>query len=215
MASDNLDGDVGLLTSLLVLSSFGSMARASVSSDFSFYSAVDSPTGLLQAGSGIPVPQWSLAREGPFLSELPRSDVGAFGWGCAFRNTTHKSSDFAQPSGKYGLPLHHPRFLECIGAPESARLLDKGPSAWMYSLSREQAIDAAQQLHREVCLMTSNLNILDQYVPCLQGTATKILELSLGARAFPSAAEAQVRGASVHMEAMGLGRPSLDLVGWA
>ena len=24
----------------------------------------------------------------------------------------------------YGVQLHHPRFLECIGAPESARLLD-------------------------------------------------------------------------------------------
>ena len=88
----------------------------------------------------------------------------------------------------------------------------------MHSLSREQAIDAARQLHWEVCLMTSNLNILDQYVLCLQGTVAKILEISLGTQAFPSAAvaaEARVRRASVHMEAMGLWRPSLDPVGWA
>ena len=44
-----------------------------MSSDFSFYSAVESPTGLPQAGSGTPVPRWRLAREGPFLSELPHS----------------------------------------------------------------------------------------------------------------------------------------------
>ena len=36
--------------------------------------------------------------------------------------------------------------------------------------------------------MTSNLNILDQYVLCLQGTATKLLELTLHRRDFPSAA---------------------------
>ena len=45
------------------------------------------------------------------------------GDGCAFRSTTYRSADYAQPSGKYGLPLHHPRFLEWIDAPESARLL--------------------------------------------------------------------------------------------
>ena len=55
---------------------------------------------------------------------------------------------------------------------------------------------------------------------CLQSTAATILELSLGARSFPSAAVAaeapvpRVRRASVHMEAMGLWRPSLDPVGW-
>ena len=48
-------------------------------------------------------------------------------------------------------------FLEWIGAPESARLLELGPDRWIHSLSREQAIDAACQLHRDVCLMTTNL----------------------------------------------------------
>ena len=31
----------------------------------------------------------------------------------------------------YGLQLHHPRFLEFIGAPESARLLNQSPSFWV------------------------------------------------------------------------------------
>ena len=52
----------------------------------------------------------------------------------------------------------------------------------------EHAIDAARQLHRDVCLMTTNLNILDQYVLCLQ--------------------------VSVHMEAMSLWRPLLDPAGY-
>ena len=68
------------------------------------------------------------------------------------------------PLESMGLLLHHPQFLEWIGAPKSARLLDKGSGAWMHSLFREQAIDAARQLHQDVCLMTSNLNVLEQYV---------------------------------------------------
>ena len=66
--------------------------------------------------------------------------------------------------------------------------------------------------------MTSSLNILDQYVLCLQGTATKLLELTVDHREFPSVAVAaatllsRVRRASVHMEAMGLWRSTLDPV---
>ena len=106
------------------------------------------------------------------MSEIPPSGVAGFGHGCAFRIITYRPSDYAQPFGKYGLPLHHPRFREWIGAPESSRLLDKGPSVWLRSLSRD------------VCLMTTNLNILDQYVLCLQGMASKILELTLGPGTF-------------------------------
>ena len=126
-----------------------------------------------------------------------------FGTGCSFRSMTYRSSDYDQPSGKYGLPLHHPRFLEWIGAPESARLLELGPDMWIHSLYREQAID-------------TNLNVLDQYVLCLQGTASKILELSMGSRDFPSTVVAvgamgpRVRRAAIQMEAMGLWRPSVD-----
>ena len=58
VASDDLDGDVGLLTLLHSLPSFGSMPRVSVSSDFSFNSAVGSPTRLPRAESGTPVLQW-------------------------------------------------------------------------------------------------------------------------------------------------------------
>ena len=118
-------------------------------------------------------------------------------------------------SGEFGVPLHHPRFLEWIGVPESASLLEMGPGRWLHSLSRDQAMDAAIQLHRDVCLMTTNLDVLDQYALCLQGTASKILALGLGPRGFPSAEVAagalgpRVCCASIQMEAMGLWRPSL------
>ena len=55
-----------------------------------------------------------------------------------------------------------------------------------HSLSLDQAMDAALQLHKDVCLMTTNFDILDQYVLCLQSTASNILELGLGPRGFPS-----------------------------
>ena len=113
------------------------------------------------------------------MLQIPHPWIGDSSAGCTFRCATYWDSDFAHPSGEFSLP-HHPRFLEWVGAPEYDRLLERGPCAWIRSLSHEQSIDAAHQLHRDVCLMMSNLNILDQYVLCLQGTATKLLELNFG-----------------------------------
>ena len=166
----------------------------------------------------VTVPRWRLAREGPFLSERSSSSLRCFGDGCAFRNTTYRPSDYAMPTGEFGVPMHHPRFLEWIGVPESASLLEMGSGMWLHSLSRDQAMDAALQLHKDVCLMTTNLDVLDQYILCMQSTASKILELGLGPRGFLSEEVAagvmgpRVRRASVQMEAIGLWRPSLDLV---
>ena len=88
----------------------------------------------------------------------------------------------------------------------------------VHYLTRDQALDAAIQLHRDVCLMMTNLDVLDQYALSLQGTASKILELGLDPRGFSSAEVAagglgpRVRRACVQMEGMGLWRPSLDPV---
>ena len=57
------------------------------------------------------VPRWRLAREGPFLAERSSSVIRSFGAGCAFRQTTYLASDYASPSGAFGVPLNHPRFL--------------------------------------------------------------------------------------------------------
>ena len=139
---------------------------------------------------------------------------GVFRPRCA--NTTYRVSDYAAPSGEFGVPLHHPRFLEWIGVPESASLLKMGSGRWLDALSREKAMAAAIQLHRDVCLMTTNLDILEQYALSLQGTASKMLETSLGCSDFPAADVAagavgpRVLRASIQMEAMGLWQPSLD-----
>ena len=75
---------------------------------------------------------------------------------------------------------------------------------------------AAMQLHKDACLMNTNLDILDQYALALHGTASKILQKTIGGSPYPKAEVAagaqgpRARRASVHMEAMGLWRPSLD-----
>ena len=138
MASDNSDRDYRLLASLLNRSSFRSMSRDSVMSESTFYCATDS-----LAGSSVPIPDWRLNREGPVMAQIPHPRIGDSRDGCAFRCTTYMDSDFAHPSGEYGSPLHHPRFVEWVGAPESTRLLDRGPGAWLRSLSHAQSIDTA------------------------------------------------------------------------
>ena len=75
---------------------------------------------------------------------------------------------------------------------------------------------AAMQLHKDACLMNTSLDILDQYALALHGTASKILQKTIGGSPYPKAevaAEAQgprACRASVHMEALGLWRPSRD-----
>ena len=66
----------------------------------------------------------------------------------------------------------HPRLLGWVGAPESACLLSQAPSEWIRSMTRVQTLDAARQLQRDACLMTSNLSVLDQYAICLHGMAS-------------------------------------------
>ena len=69
---------------------------------------------------------------------------------------------------------------------------------------------AAMQLHKDACLMNTNLDILDQYALALHGTASKILQKTIGGSPYAKAevaAEVQgprARRASVHMEALGL-----------
>ena len=67
--------------------------------------------------------------------------------------------DHAPPEGGLGVPLNHPRFLEWVGAPASAWLLEMSPGQWCDTLSRDQAITAAMQLHKDACLMNTNLDI--------------------------------------------------------
>ena len=67
---------------------------------------------------------------------------------------------------------------------------------------------AAMQLHKDACLMNTNLDILDQYALALHGTASKILQKTIGGSPYQKAEVAaevqgpQARRASVHMEAL-------------
>ena len=171
------------------------------------------PTGNRDCGT---VPRWRLAREGPFPNERSQASLRVLGKGCAFRHTTYSVEDHARPEGGLGVPLNHPRFLEWLGAPDSAWSLEMSPGHWCDTLSRDQAMMAAMQLHRDACLMQTNLNILDQYALALHGTASKLLQKTIGGSPYPraevtaAAPGTHARRASVQMEALGLWRPSMD-----
>ena len=54
-----------------------------------------------------------------------------------------------------------PRFQECVGAPESARLLGRPPAEWLQVMDSRDVLIAAMQLQRDAGLMTSNLTVLN------------------------------------------------------
>ena len=78
--------------------------------------------------------------------------------------TSYPGTALSDADETYGLQLHHPRFLEFIGAPELARLLNHSPSIWVNRLGAECAMAAAVNLQRDAGLMMSNLQILAQCV---------------------------------------------------
>ena len=57
--------------------------------------------------------------------------------GCPYRFSESSELPFTDGNPAYGLQLHHPRFLELVGAPESAQLLDCSPSFWVEQLGKE------------------------------------------------------------------------------
>ena len=65
----------------------------------------------------------ALSREGPFVASCKPGDTGGHPVisaglpGCPYRMTTYCEEDVARVDPTFGVQLHHPRFLECIGAP--------------------------------------------------------------------------------------------------
>ena len=164
------------------------------------------------------VPRWRLAREGPFPGERSQASLRVLGKGCLFRHTSYNWNDHAPPKGGLGVPLNHPRFLEWVGTPDTAWLLEMSPGHWCDTLSRDRVLTAAMQLHKDACLMKSNLDILDQYALALHGTASTILQRTIGGGTFPGeevrtgAPGSHAGRISVQMEALGLWRPTMDPV---
>ena len=98
--------------------------------------------------------------------------------GCPYRMTSYTGTALSDADETYGLQVHHPRFLEFIGAPESARLLNHSQSFWVNRLGEECAMAAAVNLQRDAGLMMSNLQILAQFVTALHRMSSEIMSIS-------------------------------------
>ena len=71
--------------------------------------------------------------------------------------------------------------------PQSARLLELSGRQWVDQLSRDQAVTAAVHLQRDVGLMQTNVDVLDQYALSLQKAAFRIIDPCLGPCEYPAA----------------------------
>ena len=79
--------------------------------------------------------------------------------------TSHDhDSDCPDFSPAYGVQMHDPRFLEYVGAPESARLLSRSQEYWLHHLGQEKTLGAALQLQHDAGLVLSNVQVLQQLV---------------------------------------------------
>ena len=105
--------------------------------------------------------------------------------GCPYRMTSYTGTAMVDADTRYGLQLHHPRFLEFIGAPESARLLNQSPSFWVDRLGQESAMTAAVNLQRDAGFMMSNLQILGQFVTSLHRMSAEMLSIGVDHVVFP------------------------------
>ena len=130
---------------------------------------------------------------------------------CPYRFLESGELPFTDGNPAYRLQLHQPRFLELVGAPESARLLDCSPSFWVEELGKEQAMAAAVNLQRDAGVVEST-----NTVPVCYGKnrmSFSMMALGLGRSLFPrvevdalAPAPRAVRAAS-YMSAMGLWHP--------
>ena len=113
-----------------------------------------------------------LSCEGPFDAFTEPADASdhlliSFGLtGCPYRLMTYREEDVAQMDTAFGMQLHHPIFLECIGVPESAQLLGRPPE-WLQVMDCQDVLIAAMQLQQDAALMALNLTVLSQYVTSL------------------------------------------------
>ena len=127
--------------------------------------------------------------------------------------TSYDNADMMEVDPAYGLQLHHPRFLEYVGAPESVRLQSRPPGYWLHHMDWEQAVSAALQLQHDAGLMMSNLQVLGQFVTSLNRMSSEVMRLAFGQEQYPSEAIQSVapspraRRVAHNMAAMGLWRP--------
>ena len=157
-----------------------------------------------------------IAREGPFDPDTTPMDtedsplINASMPGCPFRMTSYTGPATVDADTRYGLQLHHPRFLEFIGAPESARLLNQSPSFWVDRLGQDSAMVAAMNLQRDAGFMMTNLQILGQFVMSLHRMSAEMLSIGVDHAVFPVdevdrlSVMPRAQRAAKYMSAMGL-----------
>ena len=193
--------------------------------DFGFFpdtglgkrSSADGPSQLKPCAPVVSTSR-DLSQEGPFNAYGATSDTGDLLLiseglpGCPYRMASYESAKIAVDPA-YGLQLHHPRFLEYIGAPKSARLLTRAPGHWVLTMYREEAVTVALQLQHDAGLITSNLQVLGQFVTLLNRMSSEVMRLAFGKEVFPSdTVEAispapRIHHAAHYMAAKGLWRP--------
>ena len=151
-----------------------------------------------------------ISREGPFEAGTSPMDtdngplITSALPGCPYRFTSYTGTSMSDGDTTYGLQLHHPRFLEFIGAPESARLL---------RLGGECAMAAAVNLQRDAGLMMSNLQVLGQFVTALHRMSSEMMSIGVDHVVFPTdnvgelSMTPRAQRAAKYMTAMGLWRP--------
>ena len=133
--------------------------------------------------------------------------------GCPYIFLESDELPFMDGNPAYGLQLHHPRFLELVGAPESARPLDCAPSYWVEEMGKERAMVAATTLQRDAGVMLSNLQILSQFAMALNRMSFSLMALGLERSLFPGAEvdaltpAPRMQQATPYMSAMGLWHP--------
>ena len=133
--------------------------------------------------------------------------------GCPYRFLESDELPFIDGNPAYGLQLHHPRFLELLGAPESARLLDRASLYWVEEMCKERAMVAAATLQRDAGVMLSNLQILSQFAMALNQMSFSMMALGLDRSVIPGAEvdalspAPRARRAAPYMSAMGLWCP--------
>ena len=158
----------------------------------------------LASGTSVVDPSVATGKDRVLESGLP---------GCPYHFLESGELPFTDGNPAYGLQLHHPRFLELVGAPESARLLDCSPSFWVEELGKEQAMAEAINLQRDAGVMLSNLQILSEFAMAMNRMPFSMMALGHGRSLFPRSevdalapAARAVRAAS-YMSAMGLWHP--------
>ena len=104
--------------------------------------------------------------------------------GCPYRFFESDELPFIDGNLAYGLQLHHPHFLELVGAPESVRLLDRAPLYWVEEMGKKTAMVAAATLQRDAGVILSNLQILSQFAMALNRMSFSMMALGLDRSCF-------------------------------